>query len=199
MIIHHLSQNVTRLPPQAATASVFVARTHEQRRASMERPVAIDNDKIAVQEAKPALIDDLAPLQYLSPAAASTILWSAERLRRGDTEVVSAHVDSSTHRHFAERERIRRCEAEEVRGRRAQLHELRQKLDAHHTGREAMKRQLLEKIERDIELVGLSCGRQMTREAEEAIRSQLAAVSAAVAAHCQQSDAADEVRLRWLG
>ena len=86
-----------------------------------------------------------------------------------------------------------------VRGRRAQLHELRQKLDAHHTGREAMKRQLLEKIERDIELVGLSCGRQMTREAEEAIRSQLAAVSAAVAAHCQQSDAADEVRLCWLG
>ena len=94
----------------------------------------IDNDKIAVQEAKPALINDLGALHYLSPDVASTILWSAERLRRGDTDVVSAHVDSSAQRHFAERERIRRCEAEEVRGRRAQLHELRQKLDAHHTG-----------------------------------------------------------------
>ena len=105
----------------------------------------IDNDKIAVQEAKPAQINDLGALHYLSPEVASTVLWSAARLRKGNAEVVSAHVDLRTATHFAERERIRRCEAEEVRGRRAQL----------------------------------------------------AAVSAAVAAHCRQSDVAEEAHLRW--
>tara|TARA_B100000795_G_scaffold108794_1_gene80329 strand:+ start:394 stop:528 length:135 start_codon:yes stop_codon:yes gene_type:complete len=44
-----------------------------------------------------------------------------------------------------------------VRGRRAQLHELRQKLDEHHTDRDAMKRQLFQKIESGVELVGLRC------------------------------------------
>ena len=37
----------------------------------------------------------------------------------------------------------------------------------------------------------------MNREAAEAVRAQLAALTAAVAAHCQQSDAADEAHLRW--
>ena len=157
----------------------------------------IDNDKIAVQEAKPAQINDLGALHYLSPEVASTVLWSAARLRKGNAEVVSAHVDLRTATHFAERERIRRCEAEEVRGRRAQLRELRQKLDSHAAARDAMRRQLLEKIAHGVELVGLRCAEQMSREAAEAVRAQLAAVSAAVAAHCRQSDVAEEAHLRW--
>eukprot|EP00964_Phaeocystis_antarctica_P069989 scaffold42588_cov63-Phaeocystis_antarctica.AAC.1 len=36
------------------------------------------------------------------------------------------------------------------------------------------------------------CGQQMPREAAETVRIQLAAVTAAVAVHCQHSDAADE-------
>tara|TARA_B100000795_G_scaffold108794_1_gene80328 strand:+ start:79 stop:270 length:192 start_codon:yes stop_codon:yes gene_type:complete len=58
----------------------------------------VDNDKTAVQEARPALINDLGALAYLSPGVASDLLWNAERLRRGATDVVSAHVDSSTSR-----------------------------------------------------------------------------------------------------
>ena len=157
----------------------------------------IDNDKIAVQEAKPAQINDLGALHYLSPEVASTVLWRAARLRKGNAEVVSAHVDLRTATHFAERERIRRCVAEEVRGRRAQLVELRQKQDSHTVTRDAMRRQLLEKIAHGVELVGLRCAEQMSREAAEAVRAQLAAVSAAVAAHCRQSDTADEALLRW--
>ncbi len=36
------------------------------------------------------------------------------------------------------------------------------------------------------------CGQQMPREEAETVRIQLAAVTAAVAVHCQHSDAADE-------
>ena len=131
----------------------------------------IDNDKIAVQEAKPAQINDLGAVHYLSPEVASTVLWRAARLRKGNAEVVSAHVDLRTATHFAERERIRRCVAEEVRGRRAQLVELRQKQDSHTVTRDAMRRQLLEKIAHGVELVGLRCAEQMSREAAEAVRA----------------------------
>ena len=62
----------------------------------------IDNDKIAVQEPKPAQINDLGAVHYLSPEVASTVLWRAARLRKGNAEVVSAHVDLRTATHFAE-------------------------------------------------------------------------------------------------
>ena len=131
-------------------------------------------------------------VHYLSPAVAATLVASSGRQARAAGRM----EDSNLSKHFTERERIKRFEAEEVCGRRAQLQELRQKLERHLVQRSDRQRQLVEQVERSAELIGLRCDSRLQREEAEAVRRELASVMAAVVAHCQQDDAADEAHRR---